>query len=115
MFTSFFFVPGKLNRRDTVVILDLFLCGELHIFYDEVFGCGPIALRVHSRDLKILKSYVGQMIVFFVCLHIEIRITFKAAVSDRQIISPRYRQICPYPLCFPPGHARSTEVYPDGT
>ena len=71
MFTSFFYVkivncqdssPNRLrfplNRRDTVVILDLFFCGELHIFYNEVFGSCPIALRVHSRDIKILKSYV---------------------------------------------------------
>ena len=59
MFTSFFFVPQiTSDRRDAVLIFYLFLPGELHIFYDEVFGCGLIALRVHSGDIKILKSYV---------------------------------------------------------
>ena len=72
-----------LDRRDTVVIFDLFLCGEPHISYNKIFGRGLVALRVHGRYIQILKSYIRQMVVFFVRLHIEICIALKPAVSDR--------------------------------
>ena len=84
-----------LDRRDAVVIFDLFLPCDPHIPYSEIFDCGLIALRVHSRYIQILKSYIRQMVVFFVRLHIEICVALKPAVSDRQVISPRYRHIRP--------------------
>ena len=96
MFTSFFFVLQIMSdSRDTVVILDLFLPGDPHIPYSEVFGRGQVALRVHSRYIQILKSNIRQMVMLFVRFHIEISITFKPAVSDREMISPRYRHIRP--------------------
>ena len=89
MFTSFFFVLQIMSdSRDTVVILDLFLPGDPHIPYSEVFGRGQVALRVHSRYIQILKSNIRQMVMLFVRFHIEICITFKPAVSDREMISP---------------------------